>query len=437
MSRIAHLTTPARRREKLPAVPPRGVLIRGERVYSEGEVCFVTAASPRRLPMDAGRFTALPPLLRAALAAAHPRRAALRLLGGIGLAALADQTEARKRKKHKKKRCAQAGQPTSKKRKRCCSGLDKDATGRCIRPSGGCTPGSCPPGQICLRSGMCQPCTVTCTGTPKQCGAALQAAMDGGGTVYACPGRYQGGFALGPPLANLSLIGAGAGDDPASNTILDGQDLAGVLDIGGGLGPVTLERVRFTDGFAAIGAGIRQTNGTLRMTECTVEGNTSSGLGGGIAVGGTLEMTRCTLRDNSALGSLGEGGGLYTIGTSTLTDCLVEDNYASDSGGGIAVFGGAAFLAGTTQVRDNVVDTGFGGGIYIQTSDLLTIAETCRVTENTAPAGNGGGIANSGAVTVTLQGSSGSTSPIVVDNCRENCTGLVPRCAATPVSCPS
>lgn len=212
--------------------------------------------------------------------------------------------------------------------------------------------------------------------------------------------------------------------------------LRDVLAIASGVGPVTLERLRFTDGFASTGAGVLHQDGTLRMTECTVAGNTSNGLGGGVATSGTTEMTRCTIRNNYALGALGEGGGLYTIGTTTLTDCLVESNFAGDSGGGIAVFGGTTILAGTTQVRDNVVDTGFGGGITIQAADLLLIAETCRVTENTAPMGNGGGIANGGSGTVTLQGSSGATSAIVVDNCRENCTGLVPRCATTPVSCP-
>jgi hypothetical protein len=387
--------------------------------------------------MNAGRFDALHALLRDALAAAHARRAALRLLGGIGLAGLVTEADARKHKKHKKKkRCAKAGQPTSKKRKRCCSGLEKDAAGRCIRPAGRCTPASCPAGQLCLRSGACQPCTVTCTGTPRQCGAALQAAIAAGGTVYACPGRYQGGFTLSPPLANLSLIGAGEGDDAATNTILDAHDLGAVLGIPSGVGLVTLERLRITDGFAASGAGVLHVDGTLRMTECTVAGNTSNGLGGGVASGGTLEMTRCTIRDNHALGTVGEAGGLYTIGTTTLTDCLVEDNFASQSGGGIGVFGGTTILTGSTQVRDNVSDTGFGGGIYVQSADLLRIAETCRVTENTAPLGHGGGLNVDVSSTVTLEGPSGSTSPSVVDNCHENCVGTVPRCAATPVSCP-
>jgi hypothetical protein len=46
--------------------------------------------------------------------------------------------------------------------------------------------------------------------------------------------------------------------------------------------------------------------------------------------------------------------------------------------------------------------------------------------------GSGGGIRRSGG-TVTLRGA--NPSPIVVNNCHENCAGNVPRCAATPVSC--
>jgi hypothetical protein len=145
-------------------------------------------------------------------------------------------------------------------------------------------------------------------------------------------------------------------------------------------------------------------------------------------------MTRCTVRDNHATdANLSDGGGIYAGGSTTLTDCLVEDNRAARDGGGLfVIYPGAVTLAGSTQVHDNAAN--FGGGIHIE-SGTLTIAETCRVTENTASAaGNGGGIYNSGGM-VTLQGA--DPSPIVVNNCHENCAPLdsVAKCAATPVSC--
>ncbi len=52
------------------------------------------------------------------------------------------------------------------------------------------------------------------------------------------------------------------------------------------------------------------------MTDCTVAGNTSDIIGGGIFVGDgapTLEMTRCTVRDNHASGN-GVGGGIFVGG---------------------------------------------------------------------------------------------------------------------------
>jgi hypothetical protein len=391
--------------------------------------------------------------LLVALTTAPSRRAALRLLGGLGLSGRFGQIAAKKRK-GKKKKCAKAGQATSKKRKKCCKGLGRDATGRCAPPSSSCTPGcggplscGCPANQICLRSGACQPCDVTCTGTPAACGAALQTAMNGGGTVYVCPGRYQGGFTLSPPLATLRVIGAGEGLDAASNTILDANDRGGVLDIATGVGTVALERLRITDGNGALyGAGIKHQATMLRMTECTVSGNTSveGPNGGGGTAGGistdfmsTLEMTRCTVRDNHAIGTFGNGGGIWTSGTTILTDCLIENNTATNAGGGLFVDDGTTTLAGSTQVRDNVTNpsnlpnAGFGGGILNRLT--LVIAETCRVTGNTAPPNKGGGIWNETLFTaVTLDGA--DPSPIVVNNCHENCVN-VPECAAEPVSC--
>jgi hypothetical protein len=65
--------------------------------------------------MHAGPTEALRALLRNSLSATRSRRAAFRLLGGLGLAGFLTRAEARKRRK---KRCAKAGQKTGKKRKR-------------------------------------------------------------------------------------------------------------------------------------------------------------------------------------------------------------------------------------------------------------------------------------------------------------------------------
>src|SRR5215213_7679309 len=362
------------------------------------------------------------------------------------------------KKKKKKKTCAKAGQPTSKKRKKCCFGLSKDATGHCAAQSSGCTPASCGPtscgsvpdgcggtlscggcaGNSLCHGDACQPCAVTClSGNPEICGVDLQAALDEGGTVYVCPGRYQGGFVLNDAVA---IIGAGEGATVAANTILHANNLGRVLLINGGVGTVELERLRITGGNttsnfgSANGAGILHNGTMLRMTECAVSDNTTlHNNGSGILTNGTLEMTRCTVRANHSTG-IAAGVGIATTGTTTLTDCLVEENTGGSAGVGMYVPSGTTTLAGNTQVRGNHLESSFtaaGGGINVGGGTLI-VAETCRVTQNTATEGQGGGIFRSGG-TVTLQGP--TPSPIVVDNCHENCVGTVTKCALTPVSC--
>jgi Right handed beta helix region len=261
----------------------------------------------------------------------------------------------------------------------------------------------------------------------------LQTALNAGGTIHVCPGRYESRFTID---SAVTIIGAGESDDAASNTILDANGAGLVVLITTGSGLVALERLRVTGGNSnSIAGGILHLGMTLRMTDCTVSGNTgANSAGGGIfgGVGSTLEMTRCTVRDNHATGSRGVGGGVASQGTTTLTDCLIEANRADGAGGGLYISSGLTILDGSTQVRGN--EAVAGGGIGSGPSTLV-IAETCRVTENMASPGKGGGIFNNGG-TVRLLGA--DPSPIVVNNCHENCGGTVPKCSTAPpvMPCP-
>jgi hypothetical protein len=308
-----------------------------------------------------------------------------------------------------------------------------DAAHTCVA----CTTDSeCDANALCLEDGSCQVCDVTCTGSAEQCGAALQTAMNDGGTVYVCPGAYQGGFAI---STSVTVIGAGDGENDANSTILSGNNADRVVQIAANTGLVTLQRLRITGGKSpesqdGHGAGILHQGSTLVLSDCTVTGNTGmNAYGGGIfcATDLTLQLTRCTISNNRSDRSMsgGYGGGISAQGSVTLTDCVVERNSASSGGGGLDAEMGTMTLAGSTIVRDNFAPV--GGGIFAYFG-LVEIAETCRVTENRAFAGNGGGILNVFGG-VTLQGA--NPSPIVVDNCVENCSGDVPRCAAGG-SCP-
>jgi hypothetical protein len=372
--------------------------------------------------MEASRFDRL----TKTLSSGGTRRGALRLLGALpfvsGLAALLDVDDAaavngrRKRRKRRHQHQKGDGKQNRKGKRKGGKGKHKGKAEACSAHS------DCGADALCLSDGSCQECTVTCSGTPEACGTALQTALDVGGTVYVCPGTYQGGFEI---KEAVTVIGAGQEDDAASNTILDGNDAARVVQINPGTGTVELAQVCLTGGDAGVdeggsaedGGGVQHQGTTLRMRDCTVTGNTA-GDGGGISsdAGTTLELTRCTLSESH---SAGGGGGISAGGTTTLTDCLIEGNDAP-FGAGI-VSEGLTTLAGSTEVRGNTANIA-GGGILVG-GGTLTIAETCRVTENTA----GGGIFNQGG-TVTLAGA--DPSPIVVDNCPQNCAGNpVPKCA--------
>ena len=319
----------------------------------------------------------------------------------------------------------------------CCSGVCNGGT--CQRTAPACSSHlDCGSDAICLPDGSCQDCTVTCPGTTCD-GAALQEALRKGGRVYVCPGRYVGTFIVDDHLDQaLEVIGAGESADPGANTILDADHAGSVLTIMSGVAPtVTLERLRITGGALSVGAGIFHEGAALLMSDCTVTGNTlADGFGGGVLSGNnaTLEMTRCTVNNNQVTGASWYAAGIYTDGTTILTDCVIEGNRATNDnsgGGGLFLFGGNTSLKGSTVVRNNEAQA--GGGVYVSLG-TLEIAPTCQISTNTATGGpgNGGGIFNDGG-TVLLQGD--DPSPIVANNCQENCAGTVPKCATLPVSC--
>jgi predicted outer membrane repeat protein len=292
----------------------------------------------------------------------------------------------------------------------------------------GCTPTSCRQGQLC-HAGTCHACDVLCPS--GNCAVAeLQAVIDApGGTLYVCPGRYTGHLTL-SPTTPLTLIGAEDGADPKTSTILDGQGTGRVVTIFEFAAAVTLKDLRITGGRESVGGGVHHAAARLTMSDCTVTDNSADSGGGGIYSPSTLEMTRCTVGNNHSPG--GNGGGILTGGPLTLTDCLIEDNDGG-RGGGIYAADGSTTLAGSTAVRGN--EAVIGGGIYAGGGDVQ-IEPTCRVTDNTATggAGFGGGIWMGNSGTMTLLGP--DPSPIVVDNCVENCAGnAVAKCAAGGI-CP-
>jgi hypothetical protein len=294
------------------------------------------------------------------------------------------------------------------------------------------TDAPCPAGFVC-QAGRCTACTVTCDAPNHVCaGADLQAKLDAGGTVAVCPGRYTLPVVNNTPTsftlnANVTVIGAGQGDDPATSTILDGEQRDSVVFVAGGV-TAALEGLRVTGGSAAGGGGLFSDAGTLTLTACTVIGNTFVGglgaAGGGITNrDGALTLIDSTVTENRA--PTGEGGGIFqsNAGTLTLINSVVSKNQSrrvqgiGGKGGGISNFGTITITA-TSTITGNVADAE-GGGIF--NAGTITFDGSGSVTRNTAA--DGGGIFNSGG-NVTLNSSS------VTGNTPNNCApaNAVPGC---------
>jgi hypothetical protein len=196
---------------------------------------------------------------------------------------------------------------------------------------------------------------------------------------------------------------------------------AGVTVSGGGLSRVfqvdsgataSISGLTITGGKTVKGGGLYNDNGTAKLTDCTVSGNSTTGLGGGLYNhSGTVKLTNCTFSGNSA----SYGGGLYNInGTATLTDCslsgnsaavgggrhdyfgtdkltncIVSGNTAAYSGGGEETYRRKATLSHCT-VSDNFSGV-YGGGVY-NWGGKATLSY-CTISGNST-GGSGGGVFN-------------------------------------------
>lgn len=228
------------------------------------------------------------------------RRGVVVGLTSILLASRALSSEGATAKKRKnKKKCAKSGQ-TPKKKKGCCRGLRKDATGRCAQ--------------------RCDVCASGCAFTSVQ--AAINDAAPGA-TLTLCAGTFTETIVI---AKNLTLIGAGDGAG-AGNTILDGASSGGSAVRVEEDTIVTLQNLRLT-------------------------GGNNSNAGGGIFNSGTLELTGCTVSTNTAL--LINGGGIRNsdLGTVTLKATSVTGNHAAIDGGGISN-SGAIICSGGSTVSGN------------------------------------------------------------------------------------
>lgn len=131
------------------------------------------------------------------------------------------------------------------------------------------------------------------------------------------------------------------------------------------------------------GVGFIKNEGTLTLTNCTVSGNMSTDIGGGITnFGGKLTLVNSTVSRNSSQ----EGGGIYnyTMSVLTLVQSTISENMASDEGGGIYDYESRDHqsILISCNISDNTAKD--GGGIFVDGGHPVETRD-CHITGNHAP----------------------------------------------------
>ena len=304
-------------------------------------------------------------------------------------------------------------------------------------PPGGCTPqcgntcgGSngcggtctCAANAICS-GGICRACTVTCNDDPQTCGEDLGDALANGGTVVACPGLYGGFYVLD---SNVTLIGAGPGDDPATNTILDAERSFRVISVAVGVTAV-LNGVRITNGLVTQGnkgGGISAlSSSSLQLTNCAVVENETESDGGGIHIDrGRLQLSGTRVASNIAIGN-GGGINMQDVPASSIADSIIEDNDSLDGdGGGIHItLGTETELTITGSTIQGNEASRQGGGLRILFGKA-SIDSDSRIVNNEAFRA-GGGTAGGGGIRATNDARVTVNGADVSNNRPDNCSG--------------
>jgi hypothetical protein len=209
-----------------------------------------------------------------------------------------------------------------------------------------------------------------------------------------------------------------------------------LFNVAGG-GSLTLENLTLQNGWdTGVGGGAIYNQGTLVLSQVTVQGNTAYGLpgaGGGIWSNGSLTVENSTIAGNLANLDWNEpafGGGIYIAGG---TANITGSTFASNAAEGSAAYGGAVYVAaGTVTLSGDSLgmqsatggvgvpgnsaegwgslpgDNGYGGALYVAggsvtlTNDYVQ-GNTAFDNQGTGYVGpNGGGIFKASGATVYL-----------------------------------
>jgi hypothetical protein len=146
----------------------------------------------------------------------------------------------------------------------------------------------------------------------------------------------------------------------------------GGLENAGGIMIVANSRLDNNTAFGGGGIDSSGPNAKLFVLACTLTGNVSNNLGGGIwLAGGSLLALDCTFTGNQ--GQFGSGGGIAASGKATMEvlNCTFDSNGAALAGGAIFNSGAATADVETSTLTNNTAAS--GGGIYNDSFAVLSV----------------------------------------------------------------
>ena len=209
----------------------------------------------------------------------------------------------------------------------------------------------------------------------------IAAASPGDTVEVACDTYHESGLVIEKAITLQSETGLW------DCVTIDGDAAGSVLHIRHADGAV-VSGIRFIDGAALVGAGVRVDTSDVSFHRCRFEDNHATLEGGGLRyLDGTPQLSYCEFVDNTAVLS---GGGMMLGETAgLLTHCDYTGNVAR-WGGGAAIYDQATTALSQCTFTDNhAVGDSYGGGLYCWNSSSPTL-EWCNFYDNTSDDCGGG-----------------------------------------------